>query len=159
MSQTIIDKIRAGGFSSRELENLCANAERLGRDEILKEAKGSLKERDIKSYLKRFIKPIRDKVKRITEELANENNWAAWENNKVGNGIRPSGAMSNGHELAEFYFSYRHEGWKKASYMAVFQHDEDSAVMYKIWPHNGDQSIVETSENAVSLFNEAIKTT
>ena len=159
MNQKIIDKIRAGNFSSKELENLYANAERLGRDEIRIEAKGALKERDSRSYLKRFIKPIRDKVKRIAEELADENNWAAWENNKVGNGIRPGHAMLNGQELAEFYFSYRHEGWKKASYLAVFQHNEDSTVMYKIWPHNGDQSIVETSEKAVGLFKEAIKTT
>jgi len=159
MNQKIIDKIRTGEFSSKELENLYSNAKRLGRDEILREAKGALKERDLRSYVKKFIKPIRNKVKRIAEELANENNWAVWENNKVGNGIRPGDTMLNGQELAEYYFSYRHAGWKNASYLAVFQHDEDSAVMYKIWPHDGNQSIVETSEKAVSLFKEAISTT
>ena len=86
MNQKIIDKIRTGEFSSKELENLYSNAKRLGRDEILKEAKGALKERDLRSYVKKFIKPIRGKVKRIAEELANENDWALWENNKVGNG-------------------------------------------------------------------------
>ena len=159
MNQKIIDKIRTGEFSSKELENLYSNAKRLGRDEILREAKGALKERDLRSYVKKFIKPIRSKVKRIAEELANENNWAVWENNKVGNGVRPGDTMLNGQELAEYYFSYRHAGWKKASYLAVFQHDEDSTVMYKIWPHDGDQSIVETSDKAVSLFKEAISTT
>ena len=157
MNQKIIDKIRTGEFSSKELENLYSNAKRLGRDEILKEAKGALKERDLRSYVKKFIKPIRGKVKRIAEELANENDWAMWENNKVGNGVRPGDTMLNGQELAEYYFSYRHAGWKKASYLAVFQHD-DSTVMYKIWPHDGDQSIVETSEKAVSLFKDAIRT-
>ena len=159
MNQKIIDKIRTGEFSSKELENLYSNAKRLGRDEILKEAKGALKERDLRSYVKKFIKPIRGKVKRIAEELANENDWALWENNKVGNGVRPGDTMLNGQELAEYYFSYRRAGWKKASYLSVFQHGEDSTVMYKVWPHDGDQSIVETSEKAVSLFKDAIRTT
>ena len=158
MSQNIVDKIRAGKFSKKELENLYSNARRLGRDEILKEAKGALKALDLQSYVKRFVKPIKDRVKRIAEKLANDNRWAAWEDNKVGNGIRASGAMLNGEELAEYYFSYKHEGWEKPSYLAVFQHDEESTVMYKIGQHNGDQSIVDTSDRAVNLFEEAIKT-
>ena len=159
MSEKIIQRIRAGEFSRKELENLYANAERLERTEILEAAKEALKEIDSRSYSKRFIKPIRDKVQEITEEIADTNNWAKWQNNKVGNGVKAGGAMLNGEELAEFYFSYRHPSWKRASYLAVFQHDQDSAVLYKVQAHDGEQVIVETSDKAIELFRNAIKTT
>ena len=158
MSQYIVEKIKAGKFSRKELENLYSNAKRLGRDEILREAKGALKALDLQSYVKRFVKPIKDRVKKIAEKLADDNHWAAWEDNRSGNGVRAGGAMLNGEELAEYYFSYKHEGWEKPSYLAVFQHDEESTVMYKIGPHDGDQSVVDTSEQAIRLFEEAIKT-
>jgi hypothetical protein len=159
MSEKIIEKIQAAEFSRKELENLYSNAERLGRDEILVAAKEAIKEIDSKFYSKRFIKPIRDKVQEITQQIADTNNWANWENNKVGNGVKAGGAMLNGEELAEFYFSYRHPAWKRASYFAVFQHDEESHVMYKVKPHDGEQVIVETNEEATELFSHAIETT
>lgn len=159
MSEKIIQKIQAAEFSRKELENLYSNAERLGRDDILVEAKKALKEIDAKFYSKHFIKPIRDKVQDITQQMVNNNNWAKWENNKVGNGVKASGAMLNGEELAEFYVSYRHPTWKRASCLAVFQHDEQSHIRYKVKPHDGEQVIVETDEEATELFNHAIETT
>jgi len=158
MSEKIIKKIKDGEFSRKELENLYSNAERLGRAEILTAAKEALKDIDSRSYSRRFIKPIRDKVQEITQEIVNTNNWAIWENNKVGNGVKAGGAMLNGEELAEFYISYRHPSWKRASYLAVFQHDEESSVMYKVRAHDGDEVIVDTSEKAMELFSNAINT-
>jgi hypothetical protein len=67
--------------------------------------------------------------------------------------------MLNGEELAEFYMSYRHQSWERSSYLVVFQHDEESAVLYKVVAHDGEKQIVETSEKAIELFREAIKTT
>jgi hypothetical protein len=159
MSEQIINKIKAGEFSRKELENLYANAERLGRADVLSAAKEALKEVDSRSYSKRFIKPIRDKIQEIAREIAESNNWAKWDNNHVGNGIKAGGPMLNGEELAEFYISYRHPSWKRSSYLAVFQHDEESPVLYKVKAHDGEQVIVETSEKATELFNNAIKTT
>lgn len=157
MSEKILEKIQAAEFSRKELENLYSNAQRLGRNEILAAAKEALKEMDAKFYSKRFIKPIRDKVLQTTQQIAATHNWASWENNKASNGVKASGAMLNGEELAEYYVSYRHPDWKSASYLAVFQHDEESHVMYKVKPHDGEQVIVETNEEAMELFSHAIE--
>ena len=158
MSDKIIQNIKAGKYDRKELENLYSNAGRLGRDEILLVAKEALKEIDSRSYSKRFVKPIRDKVQQITNEIAEAECWANWGENKVGNGVKIGGPMMNGEELAEFYFSHRHPSWKRASYLAVFQHDEESTVQYKVKAHNSEQQIVNTSEEAIELFRKAIKT-
>ena len=158
MSEKMIDDIKAGKYDRKQLENLYSNAERLDRTDLIPVIKESLKEIDSKSYSKRFVKPIRDKVKQIAEEIADSENWANWENNKVGNGVKPGGEMLNGELLAEFYFSYKHESWKKSSYLAVFQRDENSAVGYTIHAHNKELVTVYTSEEAIKLFHCAIKT-
>ncbi len=158
MNNKIVENIKAGKYNRKELENLHSNAERLGHLDILKVAKEALREIDVKSYAKRFVKPIKDKIQEITQDIASSENWATWETNQVGNGIKPGGAMLKGEELAEFYISYRHPSWKKASYLAVFQHDEESSVMYKVRAHDGEQQIVETSEKAIELFRDAVKT-
>jgi len=158
MSEQLINKIRAGGFNRKELENLYANAERLGRQEILQAAKEALREIDSRSYSKRFVKPIRDKVKQIIEELASENNWGDWPDNQVGNGIKAGGPMLNGKVLAEFYISYRHAKWKRSTYLVAFQQDEHSVVMYKVKAHDAENEIlVETSEAAVKLFASSLQ--
>ena len=158
MSKKIIENIRSGKYDRKELENLYSNAERLGRDELLSVVKEALKDIDSRSYSKRFVKPIRDKVQKIANAIVEAENWASWDDTKVGNGIKVGGPMMNGEELAEFYFSYRHKSWKRASYLAVFQHDEESTVQYKVKAHNSEQQIVNTSEEAVKLFREAIRT-
>ena len=158
MSEYIIENIKAGKYSRKELENLCSNAERLGRHKIQSVAKEALKELDPRSYSKRFVKPIRDKVQQITRELAESQGWANWENNIVDNGVKAGGPMMNGEELAEYYFSYRHPSWQRASYLAVFQHDEESTIQYKVTPHDGEQQIVDTNEEAIELFRNTIET-
>jgi hypothetical protein len=158
MSEKIIQSIKAGKYGRKELENLYANAERLGRNEILSVVKEALKETDSRSYSKRFVKPIRDKVQQIAIEIAEAEGWANWDGNEVGNGIKVGGPMMNGEELAEFYFSYRNPSWNSASYLAVFQHDEQSTVQYKVMSHDSEQRIVNTSEEAIALFRNAIKT-
>jgi len=158
MSEEIIQSIKAGRYNRGELENLYANAERLGRSDILSAAKEALKAIDRRSYSKRFVKPIRDKVEQIAIDIAKSEGWANWEGNEVGNGIKVGGPMINGEELAEFYFSYRRPPWKSASYLAVFQHDEQSPVQYKTGSHDTEQIIVNTSEEAIALFRNAIKT-
>jgi len=159
MSDTIIENIKSGKFNRKELENLYANAERLGRTEILEAAKNALKEIDFKAYSKRFVKPIKDKIKNIAEEIAESEGWGNWEDNNVGTGVKDGGPMMNSKELAEFYMAYRHQSWKRSSYLAVFQHDEESAVLYKVKAHDGEEQIVEMREKAIELFREAIKTT
>lgn len=159
MSNKIIESIKAGMFDRKELENLYSNAERLGRTEILEAAKDALKEIDSRSYSKRFVKPLRDKVQEIAQGIAESEKWGNWEDNKVGNGVKPGGPMMNGEELAEFYISYRHPTWKRSSYLAVFQHDEESTVMYKVKAYYNEVKIVETSAQAIELFRDAIKTT
>jgi hypothetical protein len=158
MSEKIIQSIKAGRYNRGELENLYANAERLGRNDILAAAKEALKAIDQRSYSKRFVKPIRDKVQQIATDIARTEGWGNWEGNEVGNGIKVSGSMMNGEELAEFYFSYRRAPWKSASYLAVFQHDEQSTVQYKVGSHDTEQIIINTSEEAITLFRNAIKT-
>lgn len=158
MSDKLIDKIKTGEFNRKALENLYANAERLNRIDVLEAARAALKEIDTRSYSKRFIKPIRDKIQEILQEIADDQNWAKWEDNTVQNGIKAGGPMLNGEELAEYYISYRHPSWKRSSYLAVFQHDEQSPVLYKVKAHDGDEMISETSEQAVVLFSDAIKT-
>lgn len=158
MSDKIVENVKAGKYDRKELENLYSNAERLGRNEILSVVKDALKEIDSRSYSKRFVKPIRDKVQQIATEIAESEGWANWKDNKVGNGIKAGGPMLNGEELAEFYFSYRHPSWQRASYLVVFQQDEESAVQYKVKAHDSEQQVVNTSEEAIELFRNAIKT-
>lgn len=157
MSEKIIANIKLGKYGRKELENLYSNAEKNGLKDILNAAKEALKEIDSRSYSKRFVKPIRDKVQQITIEIIESEGWANWENNKVGNGVKVGGPMMNGEELAEFYFSYRHESWKRASYLAVFQHSEERPVQYKVKAHNTDQQIVNTSEEALNCFVMQLK--
>ena len=59
MSEKIIESIKAGKFDHKELANLYANAERLGRTEVLPVAKEALKELNTRAYAKIFVKPIR----------------------------------------------------------------------------------------------------
>ena len=66
--------------------------------------------------------------------------------------------MLKGDVLAEFYVSYRHPTWKRSAYFAVFQHSETSAVRYKVKPHDNDEVIVDTSEEATRLFQLALET-
>jgi hypothetical protein len=84
MNDKIIENIKSGKFNRKELENLYANAKRLGRTEIIEAAKNALKEIDSRSYSKRFVKPIRDKIKNIAEEIAESEGWGNWEDNNVG---------------------------------------------------------------------------
>ena len=158
MPEKLIESIKSGKYDRKELENLYSNAEQRGRDDILVVAKEALKDIDSRSYSKRFVKPIRDKIQKIANEIIESESWANWEDNKVGNGIKVSGSMMNGEELAEFYFSYRNPSWKRSSSLAVFQHDEESPVQYKIRAHDSERIIVNTSEEAIELFRNAIKT-
>ena len=157
MSEEIIEKIKSGKFDRKELESLYSNAERLGREEILLAVQEALKTIASRSY-SRNIKPIRDKVQEIAINIAKEQNWADWSDNMVGNGVKVGGPMTNGEELAEFYFSYRRPSWKRSSYLAVFQHDEESSVQYKVKAHDIEQKIVDTSEEAIEIFSKAMKT-
>lgn len=157
MIQELVTRIKEGKFSRKELENLYANAERLGHPEVLTTAKVALKEVDARSYTRKFIKPIRDRTKRLLEELAKNNHWASWEDNKVDNSVKSGGPMLNGDELAEYFIAYRHPSWKRSATLSVFQHDEESAVGFKVKPHDGDETVVESSDKAVELFAAAVK--
>ena len=157
MSEKIIESIRAGKYDHKELANLYANAERLGRKEVLPVAKEALKELNSRTYAKLFVKPIRDKVQKIISEIAAAEGWANWENNAVVNGIKAGAPMTNGAELAEYCFSYRDPSWKSTSTLAVFQHDEQSAVQYKVKSRKGGNSVVGSREEAIELFRDSIK--
>ena len=156
MSEKIIQDIKAGRYGREELGNLCSNAERLRKEDVLLAAKGALKEIDSRSYAKRFIKPIREKVQQIATDIASAEGWGAWDGNTVENGVKAGAPMTNGDELAEYYFSYRNASWKSASSLAVFQHDEDSSVQYKVKLRDGEVRIVKTSGEAIDLFRTAI---
>jgi len=158
VSDKIIEGIKSGKYDRKQLENLYSNAERLGNTELIPLIKGGLKELDSRSYSKRFVKPIRDKIKEIATEIAEAEGWANWENNKVGNGIKAGGEMLNGNLLAEFYFSYKHSSWKRSSYLVVLQEDESSTVKYAVQAHNQEQVVVDTSDEAITLFRSIIKT-
>jgi hypothetical protein len=157
MSEKIIESIKAGKYDHKELANLYANAERLGRKSVLPVAKEALKELNSRAYAKLFVKPVRDKVQKIIGEIAAAEGWANWEDNAVANGIRAGAPMTNGTELAEYCFSYRDPSWKGTSSLAVFQHDEQSAVQYKVKSRKGGNSLVSTREEAIELFRNAIK--
>jgi hypothetical protein len=158
VSDKIINDIKSGKYDRKKLENLYLNAKRLNHTDLIPIIKESLKELDSSSYSKRFVKPIRDKIKEIATEIAESEHWGNWENNKVGNGVKPGGEMLTGKFLAEFYFSYKHESWKKSSYLAVFQREENSSVGYSVQAHNQEQVTVYSSEEAIKLFHSTIKT-
>ncbi len=157
MSENIIEGIRAGKYDHKELANLYANAERLGRKEVLPVAKEALKELNSRAYAKLFVKPIRDKVQKVITDIAEAQGWGNWEDNAVANGIRAGAPMTTGAELAEYCFSYRSPAWKSTSSLAVFQHDEQSEVQYKIKSRNGGNSVVSSRDEATELFRDAIK--
>jgi hypothetical protein len=157
MSEKIIESIKAGKYDHKELANLYANAERLGRKEVLPVAKEALKELNSRAYAKLFVKPIRDKVQKIIGDIAAAEGWANWEDNAAANGIRAGAPMTNGVELAEYCFSYRGPSSKSTSTLAVFQHDEHSAVQFRVKSPKGGVSVVNTSEEATELFRNAIK--
>ena len=152
-----LDKIRAGDFDRKQLENLYVNALEHDREVIAVAAKEALKEVDPRSYKAKFIKPIKDKIDQIAKEIAAAEGWGDWEDNMLGNGIKTGGAISSGDEIAESYFSYKHPSWKKASHFFVSQAEEESSVRYKVMPHNSEEHIVDTSEEAIALFKKAIK--
>ena len=157
MSEKIIENIRAGKYDRHELENLYMNAERMGHDEVLMLAKGALKDLNSRAYAKLFVKPIRDKVQKVINNIAAAEGWGTWEDNTVVNGVRAGTPMTKGEELAEYYFAYRGPSWKSAASLAVFQHDEKSAVKFKVKSRHGESSVVATSEEATTLFRDAIK--
>ncbi len=156
MSETILEKIASGGFDSKQLDNLYSNAERLGRKEIMAAAKSALKALDARFYSKRFVKPIREKVERIAKSIAGSEGWAAWPDNVVANGIKPGGAMLNGKELAEFYLAYRNPKWTRPANLTVFQHDEQSTVLFKITAPTGEEAVFENSSDAIDRFRAAV---
>ena len=156
MSEKIIEGIKAGKYGREELENLYANAERLGHSDILALSKDALRALSTRAYAKLFVKPIRDKVQKILTEIAAAEGWANWEDNAVANGIRAGAPMTSGEELAEYSFSYRNPSWKSTSSLAVFQHDEQSAVQYKVKSRKGGNSIVGSREEATELFRDSI---
>jgi hypothetical protein len=157
MSEKIIENIKTGKYDHKELANLYANAERLGRKEVLPVAKEALKALNTRAYAKLFVKPVRDKVQKIIGAIAKAEGWAYWEGNAVANGIKAGAPMTSGTELAEYCFSYRDPSWKSASTLSVSQHDEESAVMYKVKSRHGGNSIVSSREEAIELFRESIK--
>jgi len=157
MSEKIIESIKAGKYDHKELANLYANAERLGRTEVLPVAKEALKELNTRAYAKIFVKPIRDKVQKIIGDIVTAEGWANWEDNAVANGIRAGAPMTNGDELAEYCIAYRNPVLKSTSSLAVFQHDETSAVQFKVKTRGGGQSVVNTAEEATELFHNALK--
>jgi len=156
MSKSIVERIEGGDFGKKQLENVYSNAERLGQLEVAESAKAALKQLDARSYSKRFVKPIRDKVQKIASDIASEQGWGNWADNQVGSGIKPGGPMLKGDELAEFYLSYRHPSWKRSAYPVVFQQDESSPVRYKVKAPDEAEMIVETSEEAIERFALAI---
>lgn len=157
MSEKIIEKMKAGEFTRDKLENLYSNAKRLGKTDILVAAKQALKETDSRFYSRQFIKPIKDKVQRVMSEIAEDHGWGNWEDNKVSNGVKVGSATPKGKELAECYIAYRNPAWKKAAYLSVFQHDEESPIRYKVGLHDGEQLVVEKKKEAVTLFKDDIK--
>ncbi|MFT5610850.1 MAG: hypothetical protein ACI9WC_003653 [Arenicella sp.] len=155
--EELVDKIKAGDFDRKQLENLYANALERDRDSIAEAAKAALQEVDPRSYKRKYIKPIKDKVAQIAGDIATAEGWGDWEDNAASNGIKSTGALISAEEIAESCLSYKHPSWKKASLFYVSQADEESAVRYKVTPHNSEEQVVATEEEAIALFSQAIK--
>jgi hypothetical protein len=155
--EELVDKIKSGDFDRKQLENLYANALERDRDSIAEAAKAALQEVDPRSYKRKYIKPIKDKVAQIVGDIATAEGWDELGDNAVSNGIKSSAALVSGENIAESSFSYKHPSWKKASTFYVTQADEESAVGYKVLPHNAEEQTVDTREEAIVLFKQAIK--
>ena len=155
--EEFVNKIKSGEFDSKQLENLFTNAVERDRDIIAVAAKDALREVYPRAYKAKFVKPIKDKVSQIAKDIAAEQEWGDWEDNALSNGIKTGGAVSNGSEIAESYFSYKHSTWKKAAHFCVSQADEESEVKYKVTPHNSEEQVVDTAEEAIALYKKAIK--
>ena len=67
--EELVDKIKSGDFDRKQLENLYANALERDRDSIAEAAKAALQEVDPRSYKRKYIKPIKDKVAQIARIL------------------------------------------------------------------------------------------
>ena len=68
--EELVDKIKSGDFDRKQLENLYANALERDRDSIAEAAKAALQEVDPRSYKRKYIKPIKDKVAQIAGDIA-----------------------------------------------------------------------------------------
>lgn len=158
MSEKIIDGLKANKYTRKELENLLSNAEAKQREDLIPLIIESLKEVDFKSYSKRYLKPIKLKVEEIALQIAQEQSWAKWPDNKVKNGVKVGGDMLSGELIAEFYISYQHPSWQKSAYLSVFQRDENSAVGYAVRPHDSENYILtDTAEHAIAQFSKALE--
>ena len=155
--EEMVNKINAGDFDRNQLVNLYRNALARDREEIADAAKTTLKELDPRFYKTQFIKPIKDNVAKVAGKIANAEGWANWEENTIANGIKAGAEMTSGEQVAQSCFAYKRKGWKKASIFCVSQLDEESPIRYTVTAHNSEAQTVNTSEEAIPLFEEAIK--
>lgn len=156
MSNKIVESIEAGRLSKNELINVCINTKRTGNKELRKIALKALKELDPKSHTKIYIKPIQEKIKLFTQEIADAENLGSWEDNTVANEIKPGDGIKNGTELAEFIIPYRAPKWKKTAHLAVYLHDEETEIKFKVKAHDAEEVLVDNREEAVKLFRDCL---
>ena len=64
--------------------------------------------------------------------------------------------MLNGKQLAEYYLAYRHPQWARPANLTVFQHDEQSAVQFKVTAPDGAETMCETSAEAINCFRATV---
>lgn len=155
----IIKKIHDGHYDDRkhELKILYRNAQSKNFPDIESAAKDRLIQIGDSEFTKRFVAPIREKVESLVTEVAENNNWLYFSDNTVRNGIKHGGELINGQAVAQYYFSYRLKGWKRAISFCATQVDAKSDIFYSVnSPGLTEQVHVSRAEDAIHLFRSEL---
>ncbi len=153
----LIVKIEADIYSEHQLNILYKNAVTNNYPEIQRVVQNALRKIGGSQYTKKFIKPIRAKIESLVHEIGEKNQWLAFDDNLVGQGVKVGGEMIRGDAIAQYYFSYKRFGWKKSLSFAVTQLDEQSEIYYSIGsPDFVDEVHVNNAEEAIRLFKNEL---
>lgn len=152
----IIKKILDGHYNPSQLENLYNNAIERGYCEIENAAKNALVITGHPEQKRKFLAPIQEKVKNLAYEIAEQHGWLSFPNNEVDNGIKVGGDVRRG-AVAQYYFSYKQKGWRRAVAFAVTQVDVESEIRYSV---NSPGLMAEIHfsnlDDALELFNSEL---
>ena len=149
-----IEKIESGKYTQKELKNIMVNAGNNNRPDLKAAAE---MEYNRVSMLDHMPARVRSEVKAIAEELM-----AVYvdkfKDNQIDWRVKEGGLMRSKEALADYYFSYKQENWRRSTYFAVVKRKENSEVEYHVRPHNADLEIFPADQQlaAVLLFNASL---
>jgi hypothetical protein len=152
----IITKIVNGDYTASQLQNLYNNAIKTGHSTITEAARDALVIKGSPEMKRKFLAPIQEHIKNLAYEIAEQHGWLSFPNNRVGNGIKVGGDVMKG-ALAQYYFSCRLDGWKKAVAFGVTQEDIKSEIYYSVYSPGLMEGLhFQNIDDALALFNSEL---